>query len=501
MTMLLHGVQPDWLDSAVQSFPPRVALSFHGQEWTFQRLRRAVNGTSTVLRQHDIGSGRIGVLAANRPGAIFALHASRRSGIEIVMLNWRQTADEIAWQVADAGISLLLTDEERLELARNACADRATAVVPLETLEAASDRADDAPAQPIDPSRLAVILYTSGTGGRPKGAKMTYGNLWSSAVASALFLGHQPDDVWLGVLPLFHIGGLSIVIRGVIGGNQVVLHERFDPDRTNAAIDSGATRVSLVPVMLQRVLERRGDSPFPATLRTVLLGGSAAPIGLVEEAIRRGVPVAPTYGLTEAASQVTTLPPADAQRKPGSSGLPLPGTQIRIASDDGLAGAGENGQIEIKGATVFGGYLGAVNARTGWTADGWFQTGDVGYIDDEGYLYVVDRRDDLIVSGGENVYPAEVERALLEHPGVVDAGVFAIPDGTWGARPVAAVVWRGDAENAEQCLLDHCRKRLAPFKVPARIDVLGELPRSPSGKLLRRKLRERLRGAVPRNGA
>jgi O-succinylbenzoic acid--CoA ligase len=242
--------------------------------------------------------------------------------------------------------------------------------------------------------------------------------------------------------------------------------------------------------MLQRMLEAGGDAPWPASLRCVLLGGSAAPPRLIEDSLRRGIPIAPTYGLTEATSQVTTLLPEEAPRKPASSGVPLPLTGVRIVTQAGAAPPHEVGEIEIRGPTVFAGYVGDHSPESGDLNDGWFRTGDAGYLDSEGYLYVVDRRDDLIVSGGENVYPAEIERVLRQHPAVLDAGVVGVPDASWGSRPVAAVVWSGDLGRVRDDLLDHCRQHLPGYKIPDRLLFMSELPRSPSGKLLRRTLRE-----------
>ncbi len=206
--------------------------------------------------------------------------------------------------------------------------------------------------------------------------------------------------------------------------------------------------------------------------------------------MRRGIPVAPTYGLTEATSQVTTLLPDQAPRKPASSGLPLPLTELRITTPTGVGRPGEVGEIEIRGPTVFAGYLGDGIAGSHAMADGWFRTGDAGRLDDDGYLHVIDRRDDLIISGGENVYPAEIEQVLREHPSVLDTGVIGIADETWGSRPVAAVVWSGAPDRARLDLLHYCQQHLPGYKIPDRFLLLSELPRSPSGKLLRRALRE-----------
>ena len=489
------GLQlPNWVDIAALSYPKKLALSFADNSWMYADLRRLTHAAAAILaaaRGED--TGRIGILSANRPGFVFAVHATTRIAAPIVPLNWRQTSEEIAWQLQDSAVKVLVVDEERVDKARRACAGLPITIVPMKDLESAPEpgtRLNGAP--PINLAREAAVIYTSGTSGRPKGARISYGNLWFSAINSALHLGHRSDDVWLAAMPLFHVGGLSILFRTVIGALPVVLQERFDPERMMSAIASGATLVSVVPAMLQRMLEVQGDARWPASVRCVLVGGSATSPSLIKECLRLGIPVAPTYGLTETTSQATTLLPEYAASKPFSSGRPLPLTEARIIAPSGAASPGECGSIEIRGPTLFAGYVGDEDRAAGMTADGWYQTGDAGYMDDEGFLYVVDRRDDLIISGGENVYPAEIERVLHSHPSVVDAGVIGVADGDWGSRPVAAVVWRGAPETAVSDLLRHCEERLARYKVPDRILLLPELPRSPSGKLLRRELHKQI---------
>ena len=494
------GLQlPDWLDAAARSHPKKLALSFTDNQWTYTDLRRSACGAAAILGDVWVDkAGRIGILSANRPGFVFAVHAAARMAAPIVPLNCRQTSEEIAWQLRDSTVKVLVVDEERADLAASACSGLPITIVAMKDLEHAPEspgRQNGVP--PINLTREAAVMYTSGTSGRPKGARINYGNLWFSAIGSALHLGHSSDDVWLAAMPLFHVGGLSILFRAVTGALPVVLQERFDPERMMSAIADGVTLVSVVPFMLQRMLEVHRDARWPQSVRCVLVGGSSASPALIGECLRLGIPVAPTYGLTESTSQTTTLLPQEAASKPFSSGRPLPLTEVRIIGPGGVATPGEIGSIEIRGPTLFAGYLGDEDRPAGMTADSWFQTGDAGYMDDEGFLTVVDRRDDLIISGGENVYPAEIERVLLSHPSVVDAGVFGVMDGDWGSRPVAAVVWQGDPETAVIDLLRHCEGRLARYKIPDRVVLLEDLPRSPSGKLLRRELREQIAAVAP----
>jgi O-succinylbenzoic acid--CoA ligase len=328
--------------------------------------------------------------------------------------------------------------------------------------------------------------------GRPKGVMLTYGNHLWSAVGSALNLGLRGDDRWLACLPLFHVGGLAILMRSVIYGVSVVLQRGFDPAAVNRAIDDeGVTIVSLVSSMLQRMLEARGERPYPPGLRCVLVGGGPVPRPLLEECARRGVPAVQTYGLTEAASQVATLAPEDALRKLGSAGKPLLPIELRIEGEDGkVLPAGEPGEIVVRGPVVTPGYLNRPEETKRVLRDGWLHTGDFGRLDEEGYLYLLDRREDLIVSGGENVYPAEVEEVLESHPAVLEVGVAGLADERWGRLVAATVVLRPGEAASEEELLAFCRARLAPYKLPKRLRFADGLPRNASGKLLRRALRE-----------
>ncbi len=479
---------PDFVDAAAIAHPHKVALSFGAERVTFSQLRQSVSAAATLLSTAAERSGRIGILSANRPGYVIATLAATRSTTSFVPLNWRQAPEEIAWQIRSANLTTLIVDGPRDAAAEAAIANEPVAIIDIAQFEQ-SHEPDGAipPAPPIHLDREAAVIFTSGTSGRPKGARISYGNLWFAAIGSSLRLGHSSHDVWLGAMPLFHIGGLAMLYRGLIGGNEIILQERFDPDRALAAIDTGATLVSLVPTMLRRMIDRR-PVPWPPTLRRILLGGGPAPIRLMQDALRLGLPIAPTYGLTESTSQVATLEPSDLPRKLGSSGIPLPTTSVRIVGGSLRLPPGQIGEIEVSGPTIFDGYLEGPSLQYAESGR-WFATGDAGYFDDDGYLFVVDRRNDLIVSGGENVYPAEIERVLLEHPLVHDAGVVALPNEEWGARPVAAVVWNGAPEAAEATLLEHCRDRVAAYKIPDRIILLSAIPRSPAGKLLRGSLR------------
>jgi O-succinylbenzoic acid--CoA ligase len=356
--------------------------------------------------------------------------------------------------------------------------------------------ADAKPLLPADgdPEAPSSLLYTSGTTGRPKGALLTPANFHASAVASALLLGALPTDRWLACMPLFHVGGLAIVWRSVLSGSAVVVHERFEPERVSRALDEeDVTVVSLTATMLSRVLDVRGERAAPAALRFVLLGGGPCPEPLLARARDAGLPVAATYGLTEATSQVATRPPG---ADPESGAVPLPGTAVRIAGDgDRWLGVDEVGEICVCSATVMRGYWRRPEATAAALRGGWLRTGDLGRLDAAGGLPVLARRSDLIVSGGENVPPAEIEAVLLAHPDVVEVGVASVPDVEWGARPSAWWVARPDARADATALARFCRERLAGYKVPVAFHRVETLPRTAAGKLRRHLLGET--GTVP----
>ncbi len=311
-------------------------------------------------------------------------------------------------------------------------------------------------------------VMTSGTTARPRSVGLTYGNHLWSAVGSAFKIGVDPGDRWLCCLPLNHVGGLSILMRSVIYGTGAIVHDGFDVEAVAESLRAEDVSVlSLVPTMLVRLLDAGIDLSGP---RAILLGGGPSPVSVIEEAVRSGASVVQTYGLTEAASQVTTLEPGEAHRKLGSAGRPLLTTHLRI----------QGGEILVQGPTVGPGCA---------DEDGWLHTGDVGRIDEQGFLYVEDRVDDLIVTGGENVAPSEVERVLMAHPAVSDAAAVPRPDPEWQQAVTAVVVLHDGAEPTEEELRVHCARELAGFKVPKRFEFAAELPRTTSGKLLRRALR------------
>ena len=498
---------PDWLARRALTHADHPAVEAPSGSLAYGELEARVAAAARALageRSGPVAGEPIAVLAANDLPLCVLSHAVPRAGAVLLPINARLTPGEIAWQLRDSRSPLLLADEEHRALAEAARAEMASPG-PAPAVRAAEDFSELAEAgaagpagtpgaeSPVDLDAVHSALYTSGTSGRPKAALLTHGNLLASAVASAFHVGVRAEDRWLAPLPLYHVGGLSVLIRSTLAGTTAVVHRRFDESAVSRALrEQGATLASLVPAMLGRLLDHdEGRPPYPAAVRAVLVGGAGAPAALLARAEERGLPVAPTYGLTEAASQVTTLAPGQARRRPRSSGQPLLGVSVAIDAGGRWAEPGEIGEILVAGPTVSPGYLNRPAERR---EGGWLRTGDLGALDADGHLEVADRRDDLVVSGGENVYPAEVEAALAAHPAVRECAVVGLPDERWGELVVAAIVCAAPDVPAGSSLEAFLRERLAGYKVPRRIEVWdGPLPRTASGKLLRRTVRERLR--------
>jgi len=480
------------------------AIRFGERRVSFEELADHSLRDGERLRRWGVRKGDlVAVLLPNGIDFVRLLHAVSLCGSRFLALSTRLTAGELVTQLRASRATHLVHGGGELGVrARAVSGDLPileSAAFEDGSLEGAKDRGCRAALdEQIDPGEVFAVLFTSGTSGAPKGVCLTHANLLASAFAAALHLALRAEDRWLACLPLFHIGGLSILIRNVLLGSPVLIHLRFDPEQVSAAIEGGVTHVSLVPTMLGRVLDLRGGRMAPATLRGILLGGAPAPPGLLERARGLGFPVLPSYGLTEACSQVATGAPGDPEMacgEIGSVGRALFGTEIRIADSRGRSlPPGREGEILVRGPTVMAGYLGDAGATSSALRNGWLHTGDVGVLDPTGRLRVLDRRTDLIVSGGENVSPAEVEAVLSEHPGVAEVGVAGLPDPDLGSRVAAWIVPRSGAECRAEELRRFCRSRLAGFKVPRELHFAARLPRNSSGKLLRRRLRELAEG-------
>ena len=474
--------------------PHSTAVVEPGRTWSFAALDAHAEALAAGLVAAGVGPGdRLVLLAAPSASAIALLAAAGRVGACVAPLGTTLTGPELAAAGVVIGPRLAVHDAEHLAGARAL----GVPTVLLETLGAGA--AGPGTAFDLDPQAPAVAILTSGTTGRPKAALLSQAAMAASAAAWSAAMPEAKG--WLLCLGLAHVAGLGVAWRAIGAGVPLRVIPEFDAGSVLDALrHRPASHVSLVPTQLVRLLDAGGERRSRhANLRAVLLGGAPILPELVTRALAAGWPVVPTYGLTEAGSGVCALSTGDVAAHPGSAGRPLPGVGIRIA-DPAADGTGE---IQVRTPAAFTGYLGRPEATAAaFEADGWLRTGDAGRIDANGFLHVLDRRDDLIVSGGENVFPAEVEAVLAEHPGIAEAGVAGRPDPVWGAVPVASVVPRpgarvpGDAD-----LQAFCRLRLAPYKVPVAFFVVASLPRTASGKLRRSELRAGLALQAPPDDA
>jgi O-succinylbenzoic acid--CoA ligase len=423
-----------WLRRAARTRPGHVALRADDGALTYAQLDAAATLAAQRLRALGAGPGdRVGIALPARSAVVESLHGCMRRGAVAVPVDLRLCAAER--RARTAGCAAVVTEP---------LAGLADAGAPL--------------LHTHDLDAVAIVVHTSGTTAGPRPVALTYGNWLWSALGSAVALGSDPADKWLCTLPLSHVGGLSILVRSAIYATTVVLHERFDAAAAADEVATRATLVSVVPTTLQRMLE--AGLRHPPALRVALVGGAPIAPALLRRAAAAGVPAVGTYGLTEACSQVTT------------GGPPLFCTQVRI---------GPAREILVRGPTVAPGAL---------HADGWLHTGDEGELDAGGNLVVTGRAGDTIITGGENVAPAEVEAVLAEHPAVAEAAVHGAPDSEWGQRVVATVVLRAGKTATDDDLRGYCRVRLAGYKVPRVVHFAPELPKTVSGKLLRRSLED-----------
>jgi O-succinylbenzoic acid--CoA ligase len=422
-----------WLARAARLRGGRTALRSRSADLTYAEMLAGARDVAAALRQRGIRTGDRVALAMPSEQLVVALHGCLLIGAVAVPIDLRLRESERA----------LRTE---------------TAAAVLSELPGGVDGPLPDPVE-VDGDATATLMFTSGTTAGPKPVALSYENWLWNAIGSALALGLDPAERWLCPMPLAHVGGLSIQIRSAIYGTTVVLHDRFDTERALAALmdpTERVTLVSLVPTMLARLLD--AGLREPPALRRVLLGGGPIAPALLRRAAEAGVAVAPSYGMTEACSQIAT------------DGVPLLGTELSVAAD---------GEVLVRGRTVAAGAL---------SPDGWLHTGDLGGFDEAGRLVIAGRKADTIVTGGENVAPAEVEAALLEHPAVADAAVFGRPDEEWGEAVIAHVVPSAGAAVGADELRAHCAGRLAPFKVPKRFELVASVPRGVTGKLLRREL-------------
>lgn len=463
-----------WLRDSARRGPARVAIDYDGREVTYAELDRRSDALASDLLKRRLRRGdRVATLTGNSPEHVIVFFACAKAGLMLLPLNWRLAAAELRFQLEDAEPSVFLVEEEHRALAE-------ATEWPFEALAPPDGGAESVDAEVQDDDGL-LLIYTSGTTGRPKGAVLTHANCFWTNLSLDLATSLRADDVVLQLLPQFHCGGWNVqALLAWWKGAKVVLERSFEPERVLSLLaKKHVTTMMGVPAIYLFLSQEPGFAEADlSSLRLAVVGGAPMPEALIALWQARGVEIVQGYGLTEAAPNVLCLPPEEAMRKMGSAGKPYPFVEVKLADD---------GELLVRGPNVFPGYWRNPEATAAVFRDGWLLTGDIAEVDDDGCYRIKGRVKDMYISGGENVYPAEVESVLHEHPSVADVAVVGTADERWGEVGVAFVVLGAPAREDE--LLAHCRSRLAGFKVPKRVRFVDALPMSAMNKVLKDELR------------
>ncbi|MBU0516774.1 MAG: long-chain fatty acid--CoA ligase [Proteobacteria bacterium] len=499
----LPGIGP-WLSRRQQRTGPKEALVDGEVRLTYADLNSRVNRLARGLQLLGLRHGdRIAMLSYNRHQFVEVIFAAAKLGLILVPLNWRLSPDELAFIIGDAGAAGLIFDADLGNLARATLAKRPvehvvslapeTGAREYEALLAGAEDAEPTPDAGVGGDTPHILMYTAGTTGRPKGAVLPQATAFWNSVNLLIDLGFQADDRNLVVLPMFHIGGIGLFTLPMLHlGATVVIQRTFDAAETFRLIrDEKVTLFFGVPAVFQMLA---GRPEFTAGgfdgVRLLMSGGAPLPISLVEAYDRAGWVLRQGFGMSEAAPSIATLEGDLYLTKAGSVGRICFHLEARVVDDQGRElPPGEAGELALLGPNLFSGYWNRPEATAESFRDGWFHTGDVARLDEDGCLYIVDRKKDMFISGGENVYPAEVEQAIHELAGVAEAAVIGLPDEKWGEVGLAVVVPEPGHGLAEAEIIDHLKGRLARFKVPKRVAFVPDLPRNAAGKVLKRELR------------
>jgi long-chain acyl-CoA synthetase len=486
----------------------RVAMTFEGRETTYGQLdRRSSRVANGLLATCSTQQARIALLDKNSDLFYEVLFGAAKARDALVQVNWRLAPAEMAYIVNDAGAEVLFVGEEYLPIVEQLLPELRTVkqVIALsgshstwEGYFAWRDRqASSDPRLDASPDDVVLQHYTSGTTGHPKGTELTHANLYAALAAAREWYDCTAEDVNLACMPQYHIAGSLVGLIGIYRGARTVITRQADPAEILRLIPAErVTHTFFVPALLLFLLQAPGcqETDF-SSLQLIVYGASPSPLDLQLDAMATfKCDFGQLYGLTETTGVITVLPPAEHDPSGGprmrSCGKPLSNAEIRVVDGDrNDLPAGQVGEIVVRSEQVMKGYWNLPEATAEAIRDGWFHTGDAGYVDEDGYLYVHDRVKDMIISGGENIYPAEVESALFGHPAVADVDVIGVPDERWGEAVKAIVVRKPDGEVGEAELIAYCRERIAHYKAPKSVDFAEELPRNPSGKILKRILR------------
>jgi len=492
MTNLSHN-----LSEAASRYAERPAIRMDDYLLTYSALDEAASRAASLLTDRGLRPGdRVGLMLPNVPEFAVIYFGALRAGLVVVPMNPLLKSREVEYYLGDSGAKVLFAWHQvasEAERGAKAALSQFQSVVPgeFEQLVAGFERFEDVVSREDDDT--AVILYTSGTTGRPKGAELTHGGLDSNQeVSGRTLLQISPQDVVMGCLPLFHVFGMTMALNlSVAGGACLTLIPRFDAAKALEVI--GRDKVTIfegVPTMYTAMLGQQNRSQYDvSSLRVCISGGAALPVEVLrgfEEAF--GCIILEGYGLSET-SPVASFNHPHKERKAGSIGFPIEGVQMRLVDlDRQVLPAGETGEIEIRGHNVMKSYWGNPEATAETIRDGWLSTGDLARMDEDGYFFIVDRKKDLIIRGGYNVYPREVEEVLYEHPAVAEAAVIGIPDALLGEEICAAVGLKAGANATPEELIAFVKERLAAYKYPRQIWIVDTLPKTATGKILRREV-------------
>ncbi len=486
-----------WTARRARRTPDRIAIVHNGREQTYRELHDRVLRLAAVLRRHGVRRGdRVAYLGPNHPAYLETLFATGGLGAVFVPLNTRLAAPEIAYQLTDSGSAVLIHAPEQTDTVDRIRDENPVrhhiALADYERLIATS--AVDQMDEPVGLDDVCLIMYTSGTTGRPKGVVLTHGNIIWNSVNVLVDIDLAGDEITLVVAPLFHTAGLNMTcLPTLLKGGTVVLMPAFDPTAVLEEIETRRiTYMFGVPAMYDAmtVSPRWADADL-SSLRQLNCGGAPVPEATIAAYLERGLAFSQGYGLTEAAPGALYLARDMAAAKAGTAGVPHFFTDVRVVGAD-LADVapGDKGEIVVSGPNVMRGYWGRPDAtEQAFAADRLLRTGDVGSPDEDGYVTIVDRLKDMIISGGENIYPAEIERVLADHPAIGESAVIGIPHPTWGEVGRAVVALRPGAVATEPEVLDFLRGRLAKYKIPKSVVFVDQLPRNATGKLLRTVVR------------
>jgi long-chain acyl-CoA synthetase len=484
------------LTDAAQEHGDRTALKLDEVEVSYAQLDEATKRAAALLRSKGFEPGdRVGIMLPNVPYFPIAYYGVLRAGGIVVPMNVLLKGREVTFYLDDPDAKVLFAWHDFIDAARTGAEQTGTELIAVEPGKFEQLLGDQDPADEVvdrADDDTAVILYTSGTTGKPKGAELTHSNLLKNTEVIRDLADVSPDDVVLGALPLFHSFGQTCGLNGTISaGGTLSLIPRFDPGKALEIIQGDRVTIFQgVPTMYTAMLNHPDKGSFDvSSLRLCVSGGSAMPVEVLrgfEDAF--DCKVLEGYGLSET-SPVASFNHADRERKPGTIGTPVEGVDMKVVDEDGNeVKQGEVGEIVIRGHNVMKGYLNRPDATAEAIKNGWFHTGDMGQVDEEGYFSIVDRKKEMIIRGGYNVYPREIEEVLYEHPAVQEAAVIGIPDDKMGEEVGAAVVLKEDQSCEESELRDYVKGEVAGYKYPRKVWFVDELPKTATGKILKREI-------------